>query len=373
MFIVNKKKKEVFPLTERTFKKEDLEERRDLQEWIANRPNIFNEDLLIIQKEFAGFDKTNERLDLLALDKDKRLVIIENKTDDSKKDVVWQAIKYGAYCSTLTKSEIIHIYQKYLDKYDKGNAEEKISEFFDTDDVEKLVLNHDENPRFILVAGEFRDEVTSTALWLIKNEIDVQCFKVSLFSLKKDLFLNVSKIIPTPDAKDYMIRLATKNAEKKQIAKTISANTANEERCFKFWEQALKIFQEQKISAFESTDARDKSLLSRGAGITRCRYHLYFQKEAIRIGLYLDRASKKENKDIYDSIYKEKETLEKNLGYELNWDSDDDKKSCIISYSKPFDSYDEKNWNEMAKWFAKNFQNIEKNMQPIIAKHPLHK
>ena len=373
MFTVTKDKKEVLPVKSQTFKDAGVEEVAHLQEWIAKSPNIFGEPLLIIQKEFAGFDKTNERLDLLALDKDGLLVVIENKIDDSKKDVVWQAIKYGAYCSTLTKSEIIHIYQQYLDKYDKGNAEEKISKFFDTDDVEKLVLNHDENPRFILVAGEFRDEVTSTALWLIKNEIDVQCFKVSLFSLKKELFLNVSKIIPTPDAKDYMIRLATKNAEKKQIAKTISANTANEERCFKFWEQALKIFQEQKISAFESTDARDKSLLSRGAGITRCRYHLYFQKEAIRIGLYLDRASKKENKDIYDSIYKEKETLEKNLGYELNWDSDDDKKSCIISYSKPFDSYDEKNWNEMAKWFAKNFQNIEKNMQPIIARHSLHK
>ncbi len=370
MFIVNKKKKEVFPLTKRTFKKEDLEERGDLQEWIANRPNIFGEPLLIIQKEFSGWDKTNERLDLLALDKNKRLVIIENKIDDSGKDVVGQAIKYGAHCSTLTTSQIISIYQKYLNKHDKGNAEEKISEFFNDADVEELVLNPDGNPRLILVAGEFPPEVTSTALWLIKNNINVQCFKVALFSLKKELLLNVSKIIPPPNAENYMVGLAEKNIEEKQTAKTVSAN---EERCLKFWRQALDVFKEQQINAFEDGNAYGKNLLARGAGIARCRYHLYFQKEAIRIGLYIDRGSKKENKDIYDSIYKEKETLEKKLGYELNWDSDDNKKASVISYRKEINSYDEKNWDDMIKWFAEHFQKFEKNMQPIIARHPLHK
>ncbi len=363
MFIVNKKKKEVFPLTKRTFAEEKLKERYDLQEWIAKSPNIFDEELLIIQKEFAGFDKTNEQLDLLALDKKGRLVIIENKRDDSKKDVVWQALKYGAYCSTLTKKQIISIYQDYLGS--KADATERILEFFDNPNIEDIDLNPRNSQRFILVAGKFRDEVTSTALWLIENNINVQCFKVSLFSLEKELLLNVSKIIPTPDTEDYMIRLAEKNIEEKQTAKTVSAN---EERCFKFWAQALDIFKEQKISAFEGTDARDKNLLARGAGIDRCRYHLYFQKEAIRIGLHIDRASKDENKRIYDSIHEQKETLEKNLGYELNWDSDDDKKACIISYSKPFDSYNEENWNDMIEWFAEHFQKLEKNITPIITK-----
>jgi hypothetical protein len=43
--------------------------------------------MLIIQKEFCGFNDTNERLDLLALDKWGNLVIIENKLDDSGRDV----------------------------------------------------------------------------------------------------------------------------------------------------------------------------------------------------------------------------------------------------------------------------------------------
>lgn len=44
-------------------------ERDHLQELIAKNPEVFGEELLIIQKEFDGFNDTNERLDLPALDK----------------------------------------------------------------------------------------------------------------------------------------------------------------------------------------------------------------------------------------------------------------------------------------------------------------
>ena len=48
-------------------------ERRDIQEWIAVHPDILGGDLLIIGKEFSGFDLINERLDLLAVDGDGKL------------------------------------------------------------------------------------------------------------------------------------------------------------------------------------------------------------------------------------------------------------------------------------------------------------
>jgi len=64
-------------------------ERNHLQEWLANQPDALGEELLIIQKEFDGFEDTRERLDLLAIDKQGGLVIIENKLDDSGRDVMW--------------------------------------------------------------------------------------------------------------------------------------------------------------------------------------------------------------------------------------------------------------------------------------------
>jgi len=114
MFLIDTKNKKAVSLDKKTFAELNLSERNDLQEWIVNNPMILGEKLLIIQKEFAGFPDTNERLDLLALDEHGRLVVIENKLDDSGKDVVWQALKYVSYCAPLKKDEIREIYQRYL-------------------------------------------------------------------------------------------------------------------------------------------------------------------------------------------------------------------------------------------------------------------
>ncbi len=369
MFKINKEKNEISPIEERTFQDEKLKERAHLQEWIAKSPNVFGEPLLIIQKEFAGFDKTKERLDLLALDKKGCLVIIENKIDDSTKDVVWQAIKYGAYCSTLTKAEIISIYQDYLGN--KIDAKEKILEFFDNPNIEDIDLNPRNSQRFILVAGKFRDEVASTALWLIENNINVQCFKVSLFSLNEELLLNVSKIIPPPDAEEFTIRMSSKNVEEKQTAKTADAK---KEFHLKFWKKTLDTFKEKNIGTFDSINPSMDAWVGVATGIPGCAYNLVFQKKGIRVEIYLNRFSKEENEEIYDFIHEQKETLEKNFGDKLGWDSGDDKKACRISYSieKP-DSYNKENWDDIIEWFAEHFQKFETSIKPIIAEHPLHK
>ena len=115
MYRINKETNSVSKLEQKLFKELKIKEREHLQEWIANNPEMLDEELLIIQKEFDGFNDTHERLDLLALDKEGGLVIIENKLDDTGRNVVWQALKYTSYCSTLTTSQIVKIYQKYID------------------------------------------------------------------------------------------------------------------------------------------------------------------------------------------------------------------------------------------------------------------
>ena len=36
-----------------------LKERSDIQEWVAKHPDILGDDLLIVAKEFSGFDSTS--------------------------------------------------------------------------------------------------------------------------------------------------------------------------------------------------------------------------------------------------------------------------------------------------------------------------
>ena len=95
LFKINPGTKDSKSMREIEFADLGFQERRDIQEWIAKNPGILGDELLIIGKEFSGFDRTNERLDLLAVDADGKLVVIELKRDDSGSDVHWQAIKYA--------------------------------------------------------------------------------------------------------------------------------------------------------------------------------------------------------------------------------------------------------------------------------------
>ena len=150
MYKINKTDNNVVKLEQRLFKELRIKEREHLQEWIAKNPEMLGEELLIIQKEYNGFNDTNERLDLLALDKEGGLVIIENKLDDSGRNVVWQALKYTSYCSTLTTSQIIKMYQAYLN--DAGSQEDSkmaILEFLEWED-EELLLNRKEDRKSVV-------------------------------------------------------------------------------------------------------------------------------------------------------------------------------------------------------------------------------
>jgi len=71
------------------------------------------EALKIVASQLAGFDKTLDRLDLLGLDRNGKLVVIELKRDDSSKSQDLQALRYAAYCSTLRAEQVVDLYRSY--------------------------------------------------------------------------------------------------------------------------------------------------------------------------------------------------------------------------------------------------------------------
>ena len=86
MFQIDRSSNRLSKLERTTFAEVGFREREHLQEWLAAMPDALceamsegHDSLLIIQKEFDGFDGTRERLDLLALDRSGQLVFIENK------------------------------------------------------------------------------------------------------------------------------------------------------------------------------------------------------------------------------------------------------------------------------------------------------
>ena len=137
----------------------EVSERYDIQEWIAAYPSILDDDLLIIGKEFSGFDRSSERPDLLAVDRGGKLVVIELKRDDSGEDVHCQAIKYASYLSHARVGEIVGILANH-EQILQLNAEAKLRGHIAANDLS--TLNHDQ--RIILAGHRFAPQVTSAVL-----------------------------------------------------------------------------------------------------------------------------------------------------------------------------------------------------------------
>lgn len=366
MFRVDRLQNRLWRLTQKNFSDLNLRERDHLQEWLAKQPDALGEELLIIQKEFDGFEETRERLDLLALDKAGNLVVIENKLDDSGRDVTWQALKYTAYVSSLTKTQIIEIYQQYLDRYEGGgDAQGRICEFLETEGLEEVVLNPGNDQRMIFVAANFRREVTATVLWLISHGIQVQCFKVTPYAFGDELMLDIQQIIPTPEAADFMISMSSKENEEKVIQDTQKKRHAIR---LEFWEQALNRLRADGVQLFGNISPTKDHWLSAGSGMGSCPYQMIFSRNEVRVELSLQRADAEENKWIFDRLFAEKDSIEAAFGAQLEWRRMDDKKASRVVYAQPFDGFNRESWPEMTAWLCEHIQRLEAAFSEPLAR-----
>lgn len=357
MFRVDLTQNRLTRLAQKRFSDLNLRERDHLQEWLANLPDALGEELLIIQKEFDGFNETRERLDLLALDKDGNLVVIENKLDDSGRDVTWQALKYTAYVSGLNKTQIVDIYQQYLDRYcGGGNAVARICEFMEVEDLSEIVLNSGNDQRMMFIAANFRREVTATVLWLLSRGIRAQCFKVTPFGFGDELILDVQQIIPTPEAADFMIGMSTKENEEKAIQDT---QKKRHQLRLEFWETALEQLRTDGVELYRNISPSKDHWLNAGSGLSGCPYTLIFSKDEARVELGLSRHSAADNKWLFDQLLADKDKLEADFGAPLEWMRLDDKKACRIVYSQDFDGYDRENWPAMIAWLSTYIRKLE--------------
>jgi hypothetical protein len=359
-------------LQEVSFSSLGFTERNHLQEWLAKNPQALtresDDELLIIQKEFAGFDDTKERLDLLAIDKKGNLVIIENKLDDSGRDVVWQALKYAGYCANLRQESVVEIFQLYLDLYEPDEnrqAADVIAEFMGWESLKEGVLNRKGTQRVIMVAANFRKEVTNTALWLMQFGIRVQCFKVTPYRFVDDVFIDIRQVIPTPEAESFMIGMAQKEAEEQST----SSSSELQQRHYlrrEFWAMALEKFRTSQCSLFNNRASSTDHWLAAGSGVSGVPFELIFSQKDARVQLNISRSDALENTWLFEHLTKYKPQIESVFGAPLDWRLLPERKSCQIVYSHLFDGVNKDLWPAIIDWMIDAMNRLEKSIRPTL-------
>lgn len=206
-----------------------LRERRDLQEWVLAHPHILGDDIVIVTFEFdrwwASSAAPVDRLDVLALGADGRLIVAELKRDKAPDTVEMQAIKYAAMASRFTAETLATQHARFLAQRGTPTTEDEALQHLIAHsgdlDVETL-----RRPRIVIVAQEFPPVVTATAVWLTEMGLDLTLVRVQAYRTQNEILLSVSQLFPVKDVEEFTVspRQAEVKAveEKRQRQKDVS-------------------------------------------------------------------------------------------------------------------------------------------------------
>jgi hypothetical protein len=314
-----------------TFTSVGYKERNDIQEWIDKTPGCLGEPLLMLGKEFDGFDKSRDRLDLLAMDIRGNLVVIENKRDDSGKDVVGQAIKYAAFCSTLSEQDIIEIHSKaFADSSDSEDAAKR--------DIEGFLSNwreydseqgYNQDQRIIIVSGGYKPEAISAAVWVMEKNIDITLIKLDLYEIgdgaTKSQLINIEKILPSPDLSSELVRM------KRERERT--ANAKEKEALYiALWNDIQQRLNNRQVSLFSDCTVSNRSYFnSKNIGPGTGMVMTLNQKEA-RVELYINMNKQGATQQMFEWLKGHRNDIEMSMqGDEVSWEPEEKNKACRIA------------------------------------------
>lgn len=194
-------------------------ERQDLQRLLRDEIGALGEDLLVISEEFGNWEDARRRIDLLALDKSGRLVVIELKRTDDGGHMELQAIRYAAMVSSMGFTEVLDAYTAHCAKQrpqEDVDPRAELESFLEGAGVdEDPVISTD--VRIILVSADFGREITTAVLWLNGFEgMDIRCVRLVPYELDSKVLLDIQQVIPLPEAADYQVQLRKKGAARER-------------------------------------------------------------------------------------------------------------------------------------------------------------
>ncbi len=214
IFVVSNDLKSVDKASEESFSALNLWERQHIEEWIRKAPDILGEDLLVVNVQFDHFNGSQDRLDILAVDRQGNLVVVELKRDPYAGYAELQAVRYAAMVSAMTVDKLFPYYLDYLKKNGHSDAtpesaRSQLIEFVEAEDFKEL----SSRPRIILCSEDFSQEITATVLWLRQFGLDISCIRFTPYRVRGNIVIVPRKIIPLQRAEQYQIDIQKKQEE----------------------------------------------------------------------------------------------------------------------------------------------------------------
>ena len=182
------------PLQPTTFEQQGLKE-REVQDMLKNQINLIAPDTLVVAEEFADWEDSRRRIDLLGIDKNANLVVIELKRTQDGGHMELQALRYAAMISALTFNKLVSVHADYLAKNGiQNDAKIDLLEFLEWDEPDDEQFAQE--VKIVLVSAEFSKELTTSVMWLNDFGLDIRCVRIRPFINDGHIILDTQTIVP---------------------------------------------------------------------------------------------------------------------------------------------------------------------------------
>lgn len=187
-----------------------LREREHLQEWVVSNPEVLGEDVLVVAIEFGTWvthsgSPERDRLDVLGLDANGRLVVVELKRGSAPDAVDMQAIKYAALASRFDPDELAAAHAAFLKARGEDVSEAEALERLESHTGYTMDAESLRTPRIVLMASSFPPTVTATAVWLSEMGVDIALVQFQAYRAGDKVLVSVSNLYPVRDVEEFTV------------------------------------------------------------------------------------------------------------------------------------------------------------------------
>ncbi|WP_147463473.1 hypothetical protein [Cellulomonas triticagri] len=186
----------------------ELHERAHLQEWVLASPEILGPGTTVVTSEYDRWQSADgarvaDRLDILGLDPDGRLVVAELKRDAAPATVHMQAVNYAAMVSRLTPDDVVELYSAWHERNGESVDRESARTLLETEYL--LTADGIRRPRIVLIASDFPASVTATVVWLNEQDVDISLIRYRAYDVNGSTAVSFSRLYPVPEVEEFTI------------------------------------------------------------------------------------------------------------------------------------------------------------------------
>lgn len=184
---------------------------------VLSHPEMLGEGVFVVTSEFdRWYDRAGQvnpdRLDVLGLGHDGRLIVAELKREDAPMSTTMQAINYAARASRFTVDGLAECHAAFAkgrgENLSPAAAEERLRAHADALDDDTLL-----RPRIVLLAGQFPAALTASAVWLSESGIDITLRQLRAYRVADGTTIaTVSQLFPVPDVEEFTLAPARQQA-----------------------------------------------------------------------------------------------------------------------------------------------------------------